>query len=273
MKEVLAAFLGAALSFPHCLGMCGGFALHLAEGSNGRHILQRQLCWHAGRIVTYVFLGSIAAFAGGFLLTVRVIPHVQNVLAVLLGAFMIVMGLVLMGLFPARFGGAPGEEGLFVSFLRQFVHAPTRFGALTLGLATGFLPCPIVLGFLALSAQGGSVLTGMTIMAAMGLGTVWSLLLLGVTGGMISTRLGRWSAILAGLILILLGIVTALRATPAFHRLLGCPAGVHRSANPEPQDAGKEPLDGTYPCHPSAQPDNACHDRPTPLDAKTPQER
>ena len=247
MTAVLAAFVGAALAFPHCLGMCGAFALHLGRESPGGggasrwRGLDRQLCWHAGRIVTYVFLGSLAAFAGGSLLLIGAIPGVQKALAVVLGAFMMVMGLALMGARPVRWGGGGTEDGLFASFVRPFFGAPTRLGALTLGLVSGFLPCPIVLGFLALGAQSGSVLMGMAIMGAMGLGTVWSLVALGMTGGLAGARLGRWGGVLAGLILIVLGAATGLRATNVFHWLLGCPPGVQAPATPGESKSCCEP--------------------------------
>ena len=223
MEQVLAALVTAALSFPHCLGMCGAFPLHL---SGSERPFSRQLCWHAGRIVTYVFLG--------FLFSGRVVPAAQNVLAVALGLVMVVMGLLLMGALPSRFRAGETGEGFFASFIRQIFRAPTGAGALTLGLATGFLPCPIVLGFLAFSAQSGSVLTGMAVMAAVGVGTVWSLLVLGLTGSLFSARLRRWGAVASGVVLVLLGAATALRATPAFHHMLGCPVGVHRSADEPP---------------------------------------
>ena len=89
------------------------------------------------------------------------------------------------------------------------------------GLMTGLLPCPIVVGFLALSLQSGSVLTGMATMAAMGVGTVWSLLLLGMTGYALQARTRRWGAVVGGIVLVLLGTVTILRGTGAMHHLMG----------------------------------------------------
>jgi sulfite exporter TauE/SafE len=65
----------------------------------------------------------------------------------------------------------------------------------------------------------------MTLMAAMGLGTAGPLLVLGLTGQVLSQRLRRWGNVLAGVVLVLLGAVTVLRALPAFHQLAGCPHG------------------------------------------------
>ena len=217
------AFIGGCAAFAHCLGMCGAFALHLSKPGGGWGGLTRQILWHAGKLATYIFLGAMAGFLGGWLTSLPALPAAQKVLAWAAGLLMIVMGLVLLGLFPSR--GRPATEpgGLFSSLFGQFFANPSRPAALVLGLATGFLPCPIVVGFLALSAESRSVVSGMVVMAAMGIGTVWSLLILGMTGSMLAPRLKRWGPAIGGAVLILLGIVTALRGTDVFHRVLGCP--------------------------------------------------
>jgi len=228
MSTIWIAMVGGAAAFAHCLGMCGGFAIHLTRGGNRAAAMGRLLLWHAGKTTTYVFLGALAGFLGASLGRLPSLPWLQNALAWAAGAVMVVMGLALLGLVPfhrkrpAAEDGA--DEGLFASLLKRFFGQPTAGAALAMGVATGFLPCPIVLAFLALAAAGGSVLMGMAIMAAMGLGTAWSLIGLGLTGHMMTSRLRRWSTVVAGTVVVLLGLATALRGTEAFHRLLGCPA-------------------------------------------------
>lgn len=234
--------IGGAAAFAHCLGMCGGFALHLAQGAERRTVLARQLLWHAGRISTYVFLGALAGFAGGFLGSLARLGWAQNVLACVTGGIMILMALRLLGLWPVRSAGGAGE-GLFASVFRQFFRAPTPGAALMMGIATGFLPCPIVLGFLAFSVQSGSVPAGMVIMAAVGVGAGWSLLLLGLTGDVLARRMPRWAPAVGATALLLLGTATALRGTELFHRVLGCPApaSMAQPAGPAPGTCCHEP--------------------------------
>jgi uncharacterized protein len=215
---------GGALAFGHCLGMCGGFALYLAGGQARRGVLGRQALWHSGRIMTYVFLGALAGFLGSVVTSGATIERASHIVAWIAGGVMIIMGLLLAGLIPRRRSSGQAEDGMFASLVRYVAGRPGAAGALTMGLATGFLPCPIVVGFLALSAQSGSVGTGMVTMASMGLGTVWSLLLIGVGGHMVNIRMRRWGAVFGGVALILLGTATLLRGTEAFHRILGCPA-------------------------------------------------
>ena len=234
---------GGTAAFAHCLGMCGGLALHLSQGTVplGRTkgtvpfferlkkgtvpLLVRQGLWHLGKTTTYVFLGAMAGLVGASLGSAGV-AWAQDVLAYVAGALMIVMGLALLGLLPPRLRqGLGGQgEGLLASLFGSFLGRPTAGGALALGLATGFLPCPIVLGLLALAAQSGSVLAGMVLMAALGAGSVWALAILGLSGHMISLRFKRWSTTVAAAVLVLAGLATALRGTETFHHLLGCPA-------------------------------------------------
>jgi uncharacterized protein len=219
-------FAGGALAFVHCLGMCGGFALHLSRGGRPAALLGRQLTWHVGKTFTYVFLGAIAGFGGRTIQSLSAGSWIQTALAYAVGAVIVLMGLTVLGLVPAvaRAGHAFKDRGWVASLFSVFFQEPTAPAALALGVATGFLPCPIVLAFLAYAVNSGSVPTGMLIMGALGAGTLWSLLLLGMTGHLFLARLRRWGAVVAGVILIALGAATALRGTSAFHRVLGCPA-------------------------------------------------
>jgi hypothetical protein len=227
LQFLLAGFLGGAVAFAHCLGMCGPFALHLAAGRPGPAALARQLLWHAGKTSTYVFLGALVGSLGLSADAVAA-PWFQNALAWTCGAVIFASGLSLLGLLPRRlsFNAPAADTGLLPAVFRQFFRQPTNLAAFVLGVVTGFLPCPIILGFLAVSLQSHSVPVAMATMAAVGLGTVWALLLLGLTGSFFQNKFQqkfrRRAAAFAGSVLLLLGLATALRATDTFHHLLGC---------------------------------------------------
>jgi uncharacterized protein len=235
MNYIWLGFFGGIAAFSHCLGMCGGFSLHLAQGQKGWTAFGCQLLWHAGKMSTYVFLGAIAGFFGSRIGLMDQLPRLQNLFTYAAGGVMVLMGIILVGLVPikSKFGTFGKENGLFTVFFRRLLGQPGLSSAFVLGLATGFLPCPIVLGFLVLAMQSGSVVTGMATMGALGAGTVWALLLLGMTGHMIRIPLRRWSPAVGGIILILLGAVTVLRGTQGFHRLFGCPhPGIKTTTHP-----------------------------------------
>jgi uncharacterized protein len=219
-------FAGGLLGFAHCLGMCGGFAVCLSHGKSGARVFALQSLWLAGKLFSYLFLGAVAGFAGGYI--GNLLPKLEllgNLLSFLAGALILMMGLSALGLFPA--GKKAGESfaaSVLVSLGRKFLTAASPGAALALGLVTGFLPCPIILSFLAYSWQSGSVLTGMVTMGALGLGTALPLLLLGSVSLLSGVHLRNWAPKAGGILLILLGLTTALRGTAIYHRLLGCPA-------------------------------------------------
>jgi uncharacterized protein len=227
-------FAGGLLGFAHCLGMCGGFVVHLTQGQSTRRFPTAPLFWLTGKLFSYLFLGALAGFAGGFLAaSLQKIVALQNLLSYLAGGAILWAGLSLLGLFPARQGSNPGlASGLTATLARQFFSAPSPGSALILGLATGLLPCPIVLAFLAYALQSGSVVTGMLTMGALGLGTSVPLLLLGCVSRISRLPLRRWAPRAGGIILVVLGLTTALRGTTMFHHLLGCPQvpGLHQVA-------------------------------------------
>jgi uncharacterized protein len=238
----LLGLAGGAAAFAHCLGMCGGMALHVSQGAVPSSekpeegtvpILVRQGLWHLGKTTTYVFLGAMAGLAGGWVGATG-IAWAQDVLSYVAGAVMVVMGAMLLGLVPMRFRrGLGGQgDGLLASLFGSLMGKPTAAGALALGLATGFLPCPVVFGFLALAAQSGSVPVGMILLASMGIGTAWSLVILGLTGHVVTVRMKRWGATAAAVVLVLAGLATVLRGTETFHHLIGCPAAPTTPAAP-----------------------------------------
>jgi hypothetical protein len=225
MSELWIALVAGAAAFAHCLGMCGGFALHLSLGHSRWTVLRRQLSWQGGKAATYMFLGALAGALGLQIRTQWHLPWAQNALTYLCGGIMVLMGLSLLGLLPVlrkRSPGAPGA-GLVSGLFSQFLSQSNGKAPFVLGLAGGFLPCPIVWAFLVYAAQSGSVLSGMLVMAALGVGSSWSLLVLGLTGNMIQAPLRRWGTIAGGVLLVALGGVTTLRGTETFHHLLGCP--------------------------------------------------
>jgi sulfite exporter TauE/SafE len=199
MNYLSIGFIGGVLAFAHCLGMCGGFALHLSQNQSRLGMIYRQLLWNVGRTLTYVFLGALAGFIGYRINLIDRLSGIQTILTYVTGAVMILMGALSLGLIPTRRKKSPNiSEWFFVDIFQQIFIRPTSLAAFVLGLATGFLPCPIVVAFLALSIKSGSVSTGMATMAAMGLGTMWSLLLVGLTGHWINLRFKKWSTTVGG---------------------------------------------------------------------------
>ena len=162
---------GAAASPLHCAPMCGGFVLGQVSDRMARlpsaHLSECQrlraaslMPYHLGRLSTYNALG-FAAGGGGWL--------IQR-FGGGTGGFLLI-GAMLLVLQAAR----RLRPGFALPLTRALRGYP-------LGLALGFLPCGILYAALAAAAATGSPLYGAVAMFCFGLGTVPSLVAVGLFG-------------------------------------------------------------------------------------------
>lgn len=228
------AFLAGLAGSGHCLGMCGGIATALGALAPGA--LPRagwSVLYHAGRIVSYAFFGTLAGSfgaAGGALLGAS--PYLRIGTAVVI---------VLMGL-NLTIGNTAGA---------RWLRAPERLGArawrcvrpwaarrlpqrpvpraLLSGALWGWLPCGLVYSALLAATAAGSAGAGAATMVAFGLGTVPALAGLGALASRLP-RLGGTRARLLGLIVIACGLWTAL-----------IPAGALSAGRPQCEHGARVP--------------------------------
>jgi len=159
-----AAALAGLVGSPHCIGMCGSFAL--ACGGRVSHTA----AWHAGKILTYALLGFVAGLAG------ELIPGPTWVATAVSTALVVWFAAGLAGLVPEPTLRIPG-------LTRLATRAATRgdLGSRFLfGMATGLLPCGLVYATLGIAVASGDAVTGALAMAAFGLGTAPALAVFGL---------------------------------------------------------------------------------------------
>jgi hypothetical protein len=199
----------------HCLGMCGGFPLHLAHASAPQTLVARQALYVAGKAFTYAFLGAVAGYVGALFIHGEWVAQSRRILAIAAGAIMLLFGLQMVGLWPKR----PGlrwnvqDWGPIKQLYDHFFRTPGLWAAFVLGMLTGFLPCPVTAAVLIFAAGVHSALGGMLVMAALGVGTAPVLLAVGLSGGLLSARFRQVGLRAAGVVVILLGGLTLLRGT------------------------------------------------------------
>ncbi len=237
MIELPLVFLGGLLGSAHCVGMCGGFALSIGIGSRGFAAnLRRQLVYTAGRIFTYSFFGVVAGYAGLWLASrAHWWSNAQAALSVAAGVLLVGQGLLALGYMPRRFWpkAAPGGSiCLAGTFVGQFLASPRLSHVLLAGVFTGFLPCGLVYGFLALASSSANIWDGLLTMSLFGAGTAPLMILAGTGSALFShaarRNLMRISAVcvgLTGLISIVRGILfVQTTAAPEVVRCLLCGA-------------------------------------------------
>ncbi len=218
------AFLLSLLGSPHCLGMCGGFALGFGAKSRGvGQRLLRQLMWSSGRTFTYVFMGMVAGASGAALAASGWLGSMQAAAGYVAGAVMVVLGLFHLGVLrlPAARPGAPlSGFSRLVGGLRMSRRPWAPFGV---GVLTGFIPCGMVYAAAVMASTTGSVPEAALVMLAFGLGTFPALAALGMAGVAVRARTRFNFQRLAGALTVVLGILFLLRA----------PVGLSEEAEPD----------------------------------------
>ncbi|MCA8978451.1 MAG: sulfite exporter TauE/SafE family protein [Planctomycetes bacterium] len=213
----------------HCMGMCGGFAALVGEGARqrGRLGVREQLAYVLGKALTYCVLGLALALAADWALRggaqlasgeevhqAHVLERWRGILAWVAGGLMVVLGLASLGLrLPRRLAARPlvaGAHGFARRLFRGIADLPGLGGAFGVGVVTGFLPCGLSWGALALAAASPprDALLGMLIF---GLATGPALAVVGLGWSGIPAGWRALAARAAGPLLIAFGILTIVR--------------------------------------------------------------
>ncbi len=164
IHALTAAALAGLVGSPHCVGMCGPFALACGERA-GHHA-----AWHAGRLLTYALLGAAAGAAGA------AIPGPAWVASAVSAVLVIWFAAALAGLAPEPALRVPGLGRLAIRAARRDDRA-SRF---LFGMANGLLPCGLVYAALGMAVATGSGVGGAAVMVAFGATTVPALAALGL---------------------------------------------------------------------------------------------
>jgi uncharacterized protein len=222
MTYFIVGFITGLLATPHCAGMCGPFPLYLSRLTASGHPFIRQLLYILGKTFTYAFLGAVAGIFGEWLIQILFIGSHRMILGYILGGVMLAMGLVMLGVIPAfRISTASMETTSFITrIMSQFLHTPGASGSLLLGVFSGFLPCGVTIAGLAIAVSSHSAVWGMFTMLGLGLGTAPVLLAIGMSAVLLNARLRLIGLRFAGLLMLLVGIMTILRPTGILHTLI-----------------------------------------------------
>lgn len=195
MEPTLLGALGTGLlgGLGHCAGMCGPLvaAISLATGpgrgpagSLGVHLL-----YNAGRVTTYGFAGMVMGLTGSFVNVAGKVAGLQDAVAVLAGALMILMGLGAAGVAPFARRVEERVAGRLFAVVRGVLEGGTQGRAYALGLLLGFLPCGLSYSIFMGAAATGSPVKGALFALAFGLGTAVTLIALGGATALLSARL------------------------------------------------------------------------------------
>ena len=214
MIEYLLIFTAGVLGSIHCVGMCGGFPIAVSSVPKKCRIskVSSHLLYNIGRVFTYAFLGILAGYLGLRIERLGTFLGGQVILSSLAGTFMIYFGLQIAGLIGEK--NIPGFTpfyNLLKKIMATFLTQGKFSGSFYLGIFNGFLPCPLVYGFLLAAAASGSPIRGALVMLSFGFGTIPAMLTLGGLGEFITPRIKARLSRFPGYLVLIFGLITLAR--------------------------------------------------------------
>ncbi|MFW5442792.1 MAG: sulfite exporter TauE/SafE family protein [Methylococcaceae bacterium] len=217
-----AAFAMGLFSSLHCIGMCGSIIGTLTlslkpEIRNQKSTLfPYVLNYNLGRIFSYTLAGLLVGIAEAILTLPLGLDHGHRILQLLSASIMIGAGFYIAGWFP-RFAYIEKAGSrlwkLLEPYGRKLIPVSTRFHAFLFGMVWGWLPCGLVYAALALAATTGNILTSAITMLAFGLGTLPSVLGVGIMTNVLTklSKMQRFKQII-GLLLVVVALLAVFPA-------------------------------------------------------------
>ena len=230
---LLVAALGFVGSFGHCVGMCGpltvAFALSKKDNSSPKSLQdwQQHLYFHlllnVGRILSYAIAGAAIGAIGSVLVAggqfAGLESDLRRWLAIFTGILLVWMGLVQImpsGLPNVPFLNPIAQLGLHQrlsnAMMRLSLHSHPLTPAL-LGMTWGLIPCGFLYTAQLKAAETSDMAQGALTMLAFGLGTLPSMLGIGIFAGMLSRDRRSQLFRLGGWITLTIGVLTLLRTS------------------------------------------------------------
>ncbi|MBM3562702.1 MAG: LysM peptidoglycan-binding domain-containing protein [Alphaproteobacteria bacterium] len=198
-------FLLGLLTGFHCVGMCGGFVVSYvtADASAGRSSFVSHLAYGAGKTLSYTTIGAAFGWLGAF---IAFTPTLRGIAGVTAGAFLIIFGLNMLGLFAPlrRFRlGLPRPLQNWVNREAGGRHRPFVIGLLN-GL---MIACGPLQAMYVMAAGTGSPVEGAKTLFVFGLGTLPVMLAFGALTTVLSGAVTHRLLIASGVIVVALGAV------------------------------------------------------------------
>jgi len=219
ISALFTAFFVGLLGSGHCFGMCGGIAAGLGSlptpgkgNAEAKPRASSAFLFNLGRILSYAILGFISAWIMARIGHALNVPKWSMILRFLTALMIFLIGVQ----FLFNWQTLAGIERLgakvwkfIMPFAVRASSMPGGSGRLLLGLCWGLLPCGLVYSVLLTASAAPVPLAGAFIMLAFGVGTLPSMLGMGLAAPALAALLNdRWTRRLMGAALVLLAVLS-----------------------------------------------------------------
>jgi len=227
LAPLLIGFVGSL----HCLGMCGplvlAYSLHMGHGEEQgaagmpapwKKGIFHHLAFHFGRILTYGFLGALAASLTHIAGVNQLFSGLRSSITLGGGILLVLFGLLLLRVLPFSLFTLPsfGPGSWMGRVFSRLLGTPTAASKILLGLATGFLPCMLSWAMVVKAATTQNVLSGFLTMVLFGIGTVPALFLLGLSASFLSLKVRFFGERVAALSVMVMGLILIFKGAKYF---------------------------------------------------------
>ena len=226
--SLLPFFVIGLLGSVHCVGMCGGIVAALSVVPAARPFpvavmvavpadrMLRVLSYNAGRIGSYALAGALLGGVANGARMLTGLAAFQLVGLWLANLMLVVLGLYLMGAWQGLTHIESLGQSLWKSLqplTRHLLPLDSPLKMLAMGGLWGWLPCGMVYSVLLTAMLTGSALSGASVMLAFGLGTLPTLLVMGVLGTQLRAVMQKPGVrIGSGLLVLAFGLLGVWRA-------------------------------------------------------------
>lgn len=202
--SLAAAFLVGLLGGGHCVGMCGGIVGAVTMTLPGsRPKWPFLLSYNFGRIGSYTLAGVIAGGVGASSFFLEHVLPIEKILYALTSLMLVLLGFYLAGIWRVltRLEVAGGKLWRHIQpYSKRLLPVRTIPQSLLLGMLWGWLPCGLVYSVLVAAIATANPLQGGLLMLAFGLGTLPTLLAMGMAAVRLKSLLQNlWFRRLSGL--------------------------------------------------------------------------
>ena len=209
--SLTAAFLVGLLGGGHCVGMCGGIVGAVTMTLPGdKPKFPFLLSYNLGRIGSYALAGMLAGAIGASSFFLEQILPIEKVLYALANLMLVLLGLYLAGIWRVltmleQVGGMLWKH--IQPFSRNLLPVKSIPQSFMLGVVWGWLPCGLVYSVLVAAIATANPVHGGLLMLAFGLGTLPTLLAMGMAAVRLKSWLQNlWLRRLSGLVIVAFGL-------------------------------------------------------------------
>lgn len=221
--SLISAFLVGLLGGGHCVGMCGGIvsAVSMHLPSQPKNVPKKPqkilflIAYNLGRILSYTLAGMLAGLIGASSFFLNHVLPIQHLLYLMSSLMLILLGLYLAGFWYGITTIENAGRALWAKlqpYSKRYIPVQNLKQAFFLGGLWGWLPCGLVYSVLIAAMATGSALNGGLLMLAFGLGTLPTLLAMGMTAVKLKAALQNvWVRRTSGLLVLGFGLAGILR--------------------------------------------------------------